>query len=189
MFLLVDTISQPAAFVFFDAGRKVALTDREDMAGKEFERFLARITESSAKLGIEPKDLEGIVCVRGPAGFTGIRVVTLTLGTLAFAAGVPLFEMDYAELQEAAGWKGGVVLRANRDEVAFSPFSGAGFTVVKKTEVPDGEYRGVVLDTDFEDRDVSVKSETDYASAVRAFDLSRPKKRVEPFYVKKPHIT
>lgn len=64
MFLLVDTISQPSAFVFFDAGRQVVLADREDMAGKEFERFLARITESSAKLGIEPKDLEGIVCVR-----------------------------------------------------------------------------------------------------------------------------
>lgn len=64
MFLLVDTISQPAAFVFFDVGRKVALTEREDMAGKEFERFLARITESCAKLGLEPKDLEGIACVR-----------------------------------------------------------------------------------------------------------------------------
>lgn len=64
MLLLVDTISQPAAFVFFDAGRRVALADREDMSGKEFERFLSRIAESSAKLGIEPKDLEGIVCVR-----------------------------------------------------------------------------------------------------------------------------
>lgn len=64
MLLLVDTISQSAAFVFFDTGRKIALTEREDMAGKEFERFLARITESSAKLGIEPRDLEGIVCVR-----------------------------------------------------------------------------------------------------------------------------
>ena len=61
--------------------------------------------------------------MRGPAGFTGIRVVSLTLGTLSFAAGVPLFELDYAELHAAAGWNGGVVVRANRDEVAFSKSS------------------------------------------------------------------
>lgn len=189
MLLLVDTISQPAAFVFFNEGREVVLTEREAMSGKEFERFLARITESCEKLGIEPKDLEGIVCVRGPAGFTGIRVVTLTLGTLAFAAGVPLFEIDYAELQAAAGWTAGVLLRANRDEVAYSRESGAGFAVVKKSEIPDGEYCGVAEESDFADRAVSVKSETDYGRAVKAFDLSHPKKRVEPFYVKKPHIT
>lgn len=115
--------------------------------------------------------------------------MTLTLGTLAFAAGTPLFEIDYAELQQAAGWKGGTLLRANRDEVAYSPAPGAGFSVVKKTEIPDGTYHGACLDTDFEDRDVSVISETDYAAAVKAFDLSHPKSRVEPFYVKKPHIT
>lgn len=73
--------------------------------------------------------------------------------------------------------------------MAFSPGPGAGFSVVKKGEIPDGTYRGVCLDTDFEDRDVSVISETDYAAATKAFDLSHPKNRVEPFYVKKPHIT
>lgn len=189
MYLLVDTVSQPAAFVFFDEGRNVVRLDREDMAGKEFERFLARITESSAALGIEPKDLEGVVCVRGPAGFTGIRVVSLTLGTLAFSADVPLFGIDYAELQAAAGWKGGVLVRANRDEYAYSASSGAGFSVVKKSEIPDGEYRGIAQDIDFDGRAVSVKSETDYPTAVRALDLSTPARRIEPFYVKKPHIT
>ena len=79
MYLLVDTISQPAAFVFFDSKRNVVKIDREAMGGNEFERFLARITESAASLGTEPKKLEGIACVRGPAGFTGIRVVSLTL--------------------------------------------------------------------------------------------------------------
>lgn len=98
MYLLVDTVSQPATFVFFDSNRNILRIDRESMSGKEFERFLARMTESARELGIEPQALEGIACVRGPAGFTGIRVVTLTLGTLAFAAGVPLFELDYAEL-------------------------------------------------------------------------------------------
>ncbi len=73
--------------------------------------------------------------------------------------------------------------------MAFSPAPGAGFSVVKKSEVPNGTYHGVCLDTDFEDRDVSVSSQTDYAAAVRALDLSNPKKRVEPYYVKKPNIT
>lgn len=189
MYLLVDTVSQPAAFVLFDASRKIVREEREDMAGKEFERFLSKITETCAAEGIAPKDLEGILCVRGPAGFTGIRVVTLTLGTLAFAAGVPLYGIDYAELQALAGWKGGTLVRANRDECAYSPAAGAGFSVVKKSDVPDGTYRGIIDESDFAGRAVSVESRTDYAKAVAAADLSSPARRVEPFYLKKPHIT
>lgn len=189
MYLLVDTVSQPAAFVLFDSSRKIVREEREAISGREFERFLAKITEICAEEGLRPKDLSGIVCVRGPAGFTGIRVVTLTLGTLSFAAGVPLFGIDYAELQALAGWTGGTVVRANRDECAYSPSAKAGFSVVKKSDIPDGTYRGVVDESDFAGRAVSVESATDYAKAVAATDLSTPSRRVEPFYLKKPHIT
>ncbi|MDQ1343713.1 MAG: tRNA threonylcarbamoyladenosine biosynthesis protein TsaB [Patescibacteria group bacterium] len=189
MHLLVDTVSPVAAFVFFDSDRNVVRIDREAMSGREFERFLARISESCAELGMKPKDLQGIVCVRGPAGFTGIRIVSLTLGTLSFTAGIPLFGIDYAELQLAAGWNGGTLVRANRDEYAFSPSPGAGFSVMRKSDVPDGRYRGIADEFDFEGRGISVKSEVDYAWAVRSFDLSSPSNRIEPFYVKKPHIT
>lgn len=99
MYLLVDTVSKPAAFALFDRERRVVRTDREEISGREFERFLECLTETCAKAGIRPEDLEGIASVTGPAGFTGIRVVTLTLGTLAFAKNVPLFGLDYGELQ------------------------------------------------------------------------------------------
>lgn len=189
MYLLVDTVSQPAAFVFFDADRNVVSIEREDLSGKEFERFLAKMTEGAEKLGLKPKHLEGIACVRGPAGFTGIRVVTLTLGTLAFAVGIPLFELDYAELHALGGWNGGVLVRANRDEVAHCPKAGAEFEIVRKALLPEGNYRGNVSESDFAGRAISVESQVNYAQAVRSLDLSKPLKKIEPFYVKKPNVT
>ncbi len=189
MYLLVDTVSRPAAFVFFDSERNVVSIEREDLSGKEFERFLAKMTEGAKKLKTEPKALEGIACVRGPAGFTGIRVVTLTLGTLAFAARIPLFELDYAELHALGGWNGGVLVRANRDEVAHCPGMGKPFEIVRKDSLPPGKYRGSVDESDFAGGAISVESETDYARAVRSLDLSKPLRKIEPFYVKKPNVT
>lgn len=44
------------------------------------------------------KDLSGIACVRGPGGFTGLRLCLATVYGLAFGAGLPTAGLDYLPL-------------------------------------------------------------------------------------------
>ncbi len=189
MYLLVDPVNSPAAFVVFDSDRSVVSLTRTDLSGQEFERFLDAAEGACRNSGTALSALDGIVCVRGPAGFTGIRVVSLTLSTLALANGTPLFELDAFELRALAGSKFPVVFRANRDEYAFSPAPGSEFSIVRKTDLAPGEYSGIGLESDFEGRGVRIESSVDYGRAVARIDLSRPVGKIEPLYLKKPHIT
>lgn len=100
MFLLVDPVASPAVFVLFDGNRKTVAVERAELSGREFETFLETLDATCRKYGVEPRGLEGIACVRGPAGFTGIRVVSLTLSTLSLTFGTPLFELDAFELRK-----------------------------------------------------------------------------------------
>lgn len=82
-----------------------------------------------------------------------------------------------------------MLVRANRDEVAHCPGVGKPFEIVRKDSLPPGKYRGSVDESDFAGGAISVESETDYARAVRSLDLSKPVRKIEPFYVKKPNVT
>gem|GEM_PF-6865401 len=47
-------------------------------------------------------DLDGIVVVNGPGSFTAMRIVTLTLNTLAFVHKTPLYGLDFFNLATLA---------------------------------------------------------------------------------------
>jgi hypothetical protein len=81
------------------------------------------------------------------------------------------------------------IIRANRDEYAYCERSGAPFELVQKNLVPEGRYSGIALESDFAGRKIFVESRKDYAKAVKNLDLSSKVDRIEPLYLKKPHIT
>ncbi len=51
-----------------------------------------------ARLGLVPKNIRRIACVRGPGSFTGLRLVLATASGLARAAGAELAGLDYLPL-------------------------------------------------------------------------------------------
>jgi hypothetical protein len=64
MNLLIDPVSNPAVFVFFDDARNISHLCQKEIAGKEFETFLEALSEASIEAGTDVKNLGGIACVR-----------------------------------------------------------------------------------------------------------------------------
>jgi tRNA threonylcarbamoyladenosine biosynthesis protein TsaB len=65
-------------------------------------RFLVPALEHAlGMLELKPSDLSGIVCVRGPGNFTGLRLCLATTYGLAMGAGLPMAGLDYLPLLAA----------------------------------------------------------------------------------------
>lgn len=73
---------------------KDALWREEPGKGRANSRILPLIFELLDEAGLALRDLEGVACVRGPGGFTGLRLVLSTALGLARGAGLPMAGVD-----------------------------------------------------------------------------------------------
>lgn len=117
-------------------GPRSLLHSQEWAAPGEAARYLAPSIEHALRAaGVAPKDLAGLACVRGPGGFTGLRLVLSTALGLASAWGLPLAGIEYLPLLGAqaasaaralnASARGSVFVltHARREQVYLQEFS------------------------------------------------------------------
>ena len=92
-------------------------------------QFLAPAVDGMlGRLGISPTDLGGVACVRGPGGFTGLRLVLATALGIALGAGLPMAGLDYLEILASGpvavlGRPVAVVTHSRRREVYYREFA------------------------------------------------------------------
>jgi tRNA threonylcarbamoyl adenosine modification protein YeaZ len=92
-------------------------------------QFLAPAVDGMlGRLGIAPADLGGVACVRGPGGFTGLRLVLATALGIALGAGLPMAALDYLEILACgpvavSGRPVAVVTHSRRREVYYQEFA------------------------------------------------------------------
>jgi tRNA threonylcarbamoyl adenosine modification protein YeaZ len=80
-------------------GEYAFLHSQEWAAPGEAARYLAPSIEHALRsAGVASKDLAGVACVRGPGGFTGLRLVLATALGLASAWSLPLAGVEYLPL-------------------------------------------------------------------------------------------
>ena len=188
MHLLIDSISSPFAFVFFD-GQKSTIFRRE-MRGKEFDVFLDTLEALAKEVGVPLNNLKSITSVSGPAQFTSIRIVSLTLTTLAKSYKIPLYTLDFFELAELCDTPYPMVVNANRSEVVVKMNPDDTPHLVEKSSLLAGEYFGAAASSDFENAQIRIQSELEYPIGIQTLLKSaRPCEVLEPFYLKKPNIT
>lgn len=66
----------------------------------ESELFLVSLEQFLKENDISFSEIEGMVVVNGPGGFTGMRIITLTINTIAFVYGTKLYPIDFFALGE-----------------------------------------------------------------------------------------
>ncbi|WP_461208333.1 tRNA (adenosine(37)-N6)-threonylcarbamoyltransferase complex dimerization subunit type 1 TsaB [Desulfocurvus sp. DL9XJH121] len=71
------------------------------VAGSAMQHLAPAIQGLLADMGLAAADLGGVACVRGPGGFTGLRMILATALGLARAADLPLAGLDYLPLLAA----------------------------------------------------------------------------------------
>lgn len=116
MFLFIDTISSPAHYILFDGEKHIAGEYSREIKGQESEMFLSSIEDFIQAHHLDLASLEGIMVVNGPGSFTAMRIVTLTLNTLAFVHGTPLYALDFFTLMSLSGLPYPMAIKANRGE-------------------------------------------------------------------------
>jgi tRNA threonylcarbamoyladenosine biosynthesis protein TsaB len=63
--------------------------------GRAMRYLVPALDQAMAALELKSSDLNSIACVRGPGGFTGLRLCLATAYGLAFGAGLPMAGLDY----------------------------------------------------------------------------------------------
>lgn len=80
-----------------DEGRLMAHQDWV-VPGRAMSRLAPALDQVLTAFHLKARDLSGIACVRGPGGFTGIRLCLATACGLSVGAGLPLAGLDYLPL-------------------------------------------------------------------------------------------
>ena len=134
------------------------------------------------------KDLEGIVVVVGPGGFTGTRLVTLLANTVGWAIKTPLYAVNVFDMCALSGAPFPYFARANRNEYLLQTEQEKSPILVRVSDLPFATYCGPANPLDFLPQTLII-SGIDYAQVIRKIDLSTPQERLIPSYAKAPNVS
>jgi tRNA threonylcarbamoyladenosine biosynthesis protein TsaB len=82
-----------------------------DAGLKHSENLVPEMLALCTRAGLEFKDLDLLVCTKGPGSFTGLRIAMSACKGIAFACDKPLVSISTLRtLQEPVSWFNGVVL-------------------------------------------------------------------------------
>lgn len=189
MHLFINTIPETSTYILFDSERMIRDQKTLALKGHESEQFLVSFEEFLSDNDLLFNDLDGIVVVNGPGSFTAMRIVTLTVNTLAFVHHTPLYSLDFFNLATLGGLGYPILVKANKGEYLVRKSQEDLPSIVLISDVPDGQYAGLGDINDFANGGISIQSEIDYNRVIQNLPLDVPQERIEPFYIKKPNIT
>lgn len=146
--------------------------------GDDFSQFPEMIVEV-----VDRHSIKEIWCVCGPWAFTWVRIVTLTLNTLALSKHIQLKGCHFFELI-----KNHIpALRANEREYIIAI---DGLNQLKeKNLIEEGSYMGYGEKNDFTNKGDFIEYREDIREIVTLFAEKPCTDNLSPIYLKDPHIT
>lgn len=189
MYLFLDTISEPTYIALFDDKRVI-----HDHAGWEwkyhdFDKLIETIDTLMKKNNIDYSELQWIVTLIGPGGFTGTRINSLVVNTLAYSFHTPLYPITVGEffaLQNAPlPWLTSIT---KREVLLWESEEPNSYVQKKKEDVAPGTYSTLTM-IDFENNSHTIRAAKEYGSVIKNLTFSNSLSRVQPLYAKSPNIT
>lgn len=189
MYLFIDTISEPTYIALFDDKRFI-----DDHAGWEwkyhdFDKLTETIDTLIKKSNIDYPELQWIITLIGPGWFTGTRINSLVVNTLAYSFHIPLYPITVGEffaLQNAPlPW---ITSITKKEVLIWETKNTNTYTQKNKTDIAPGLYSALAL-IDFENNNHTIRTAKEYESVIKNITLSNPLSRVQPLYAKSPNIT
>ncbi|MBP9812308.1 hypothetical protein KBC86_02920 [Candidatus Gracilibacteria bacterium] len=148
--------------------------------GKDYDAFPEMVNDI-----IDRQYIDTIWCVIGPGAFTRMRIVTLTLNTIAMVKNIPLKGCHFFEIVNSEN----PILRANDREYIFLDEAGIPSLSPKELIDPSKIYTGYALKNDFTDEKNFIEYSEDHYWISEVFKKLPPTNRLSPIYLKEPHIT
>lgn len=158
--------------------------------GNEFELFLDSLLLGLTDNQITWDDISKIGIVSGPGSFTAMRVITLTLNTLAFSfPQISLVPFHFFEILALSDLKGPYCIKANRWQYCSRKSIEDSDVLFDIADMPAGQYYWQGDENDFEDKNVSIEYTLRIENIFAHIHKTEWVKRIEPLYIKKPNIT
>ena len=118
--LSIKTDQPESEFVILDDKKK--LTGIKYLAHRDLAKTIhQKINDLLKKTNLNWKDINGVVCYKGPGSFTGLRIGLTIANTLAYGLGVPIIGTKGNDWQTKAIDR----LLSGKDDKQVYPFYGA----------------------------------------------------------------
>ena len=134
MILIINT-SDNLGFTVALAKKNGFLVYKKNIKGQynQAERLLPELALAMKKTGLKFQDLTGLAVVRGPGGFTSLRIGINTANTLAYALNIPavgFLTREFNNLSQLAA-KSAAKLKLIKKNIIISPFYGSQPNITK----------------------------------------------------------
>lgn len=189
MYLFIDTISEPTYIALFDDKRVI-----HDHAGWEwkyhdFDKLTETIDTLIKKSNIDYHELQWIISLIGPGWFTGTRINSLVVNTLAYSFHIPLYPITVGEffaLQNAPlPW---ITSVTKREVLLWETEEPNTYIQKNKEDITPGTYSTLAM-IDFENNSHTMRTAKEYERVIKNLPLSTSLSRVQPLYAKSPNIS
>lgn len=182
MNIFLDTLSKRSALMLFDDDREILKLKYFDVHGDEWDKLVLIFDDFLRENDLTYSDIKNIAVVVWPGSFTGIRITTIMVNTIAFTLNTKLTPITYFEL-----FKNYPIIKksSKRDSFVQKIWDGD-IEVVENTEISKIFNRGIIF-WDLELDDITTNSEINYREIIENLEL-RDLKIVKPFYIKKPSV-
>ncbi len=178
MILFINPISENICLMIVENG-EVRHTSTIPK-GKDYDAFPEMVNDS-----IHRHNIDTIWCVVWPWAFTRMRIVTLTLNTIAMVKNIPLKGCHFFEIVNSEN----PILRANDREYILLDEDWIPSLSPKESIDPSKIYTGYGDKNDFTDEKNFIEYSEDLRTVTEVFTQLPSVNRLTPIYLKEPHIT
>ncbi|MDD2566022.1 MAG: hypothetical protein PHZ26_03705 [Candidatus Gracilibacteria bacterium] len=188
MYIFIDTISPAATLIIFD-NKKIISKKTFDILGKEYDKFLDTLLGFLEENNISVDELNGIAVINGPGGFTGTRIISLTVNALSFTKNIKIDSFSYFDFLEKSGEFYPMLIKANKGEYLIKNSQELEPQLILTNDIESGKYTGIGNILDFENKQISIEGSRNYEKFIANYSFNGELKRMEPYYIKKPNIS
>lgn len=190
MYLYINTFTQPHFIGIFDTQQILIDQMSWDGKQKEFDTLIKTIDTLLSKNSISYSELEGIVCINWPGGFTGTRVTTLVVNTIAFSYQIPLFAFgifDFFAKQDAPY---PYITSITKRECLLWKNRSPDPELAQINTLPEWIYSALEdIDTRSNLAKIILVKARNHEKFIKNIVLDTPCKIISPLYAKNPNIT
>lgn len=189
MYLFIDTISEPTYIALFDDKRIIHDNAGWEWKYHDFDKLTETIDVLMQKNNINYSELQGIVTIIGPGWFTGTRINSLVVNTLAYSFHTPLYPITVGEffaLQNAPlPW---ITSVTKREVLLWETEEPNAYIQKNKEDITPGVYSALTM-IDFENNSHTIRTAKEYERVIKNLPLTTSLSRVQPLYAKSPNIS
>ncbi len=180
MILFINPISENIHFFVIHIGEVVEVRHTSTTPkGKDYDAFPDHVNEL-----INRHNIDTIWCVLWPWAFTRMRIVTLTLNTIALVKNIALKGCHFFEIIKDSN---PILIANNREYIILE--KNTPLLREKSALNPSLRYTWYADKNDFTDEKNFIEYSEDIEYIKSVFDHAPLQNRLSPIYLKEPHIT